>query len=348
MNKNCLTGWVFLTVFLVATNFAEAARLGLTGSEGEKIIDGTKQRMIEIKGIAEGGNFKDLRLHAKWKSTGKTESSPLLEGMTFSHTFPLGGTQNCGWVVFSASGKLSGVQFNSESREKYIDCHTPKVLIGKPVEGQLVKAGGSVPVELRLEDDALNEPGLNGLVGYQLTVDVDGQPAASPTFNLNSPVLQKFAVTLPRSSGRHGIRAKFTDLTQKTAEKTVWVNADGTPPTVSIISPADNQNISIPPGGISLITVMVAAADNGEIASGIDRVAFYLDGVGVAMAPSPKGPEGYVGTFGVPQPGRRVITVKAFDKVGHSAESSLNVNVVFEGRTAPLGPIPNKGRTVTK
>lgn len=88
--------------------------------------------------------------------------------------------------------------------------------------------------------------------------------------------------------------------------------------------------------------------DAGEIASGIDKVAFYLDGVGVAMASSPKGQNTYVGIFGVPQPGRRMITVEAFDKVGHSAESSLSVNVVFEGRTIPMGPIPGKGRTVIK
>lgn len=344
MKKCCLTGLVFLIVFLAATNLAGAARLGLTGSEGSKIIDGTKQRTIEIKGIAEGGDFKDLRLHAKWKNTGKTESSPLLEGMTFSHVFPLGGTQNCGWVVFSASGRLSGVQFNSESREKYIDCQVPKILVGKPIEGQMVKAGGSVPAELRLEDDVLNEPGFSGLVGYKLSIDVNGQPATSPTFSLHSPVLQKFPVTLPPSAGRHGIRFRFTDLTNKTGEKTVWVNADDTPPTVRILSPAANQNISIPSGGIPSITVEVAAMDAGEIASGIDKVAFYLDGVGVAMALSPKGQNKYVGNFGVPQPGRKTITVRAFDKVGHSAESSLNTTVVFEGRTTPMGSIPGKRR----
>lgn len=339
---------MLLTVFLAATNSADAARLGLAGSEGPKIVDGTKQRTIEIKGIAEGGYFKDLRLHAKWKNSGRTESSPLLEGTAFSHVFPLGGAQNCGWVVFSASGKLSGVQFNSESREKYIDCHVPRVLVGKPIEGEMVRAGGSVPVELRFEDDVINEPGFSGLVGYKLAIDVNGQPAASPTFNLHSPVLQKFPVALPNSTGRYGIRFRFTDLTNKTDEKTVWVNADGKPPTVRIVSPAANQNISIPSGGIPSIRVEVAAEDGGEIASGIDKVAFYLDGVGVAIAPSPQGQDKYVGTFGVPQPGQRMITVKALDKVGHSTESSLNVNVVFEGGTTPMRPIPGKARTLTK
>jgi hypothetical protein len=84
--------------------------------------------------------------------------------------------------------------------------------------------------------------------------------------------------------------------------------------------------------------------DAGEIVSGIDKVAFYLDGVGVAMALSPKGQNKYVGNFGVPQPGRMTITVRAFDKVGHSAESSLNTTVVFEGRTTPMGSIPGKRR----
>ncbi len=336
-----------LLLFVVVSSFpvtgiAHAARLGLVGQEGPMVIDGSKQRSIEITGIVEGGPFTDVRLHAEWAAARKTDTSPplVLDKTNFRYTFPLGGMNTCGLVSFFATGILSGVKFNSEKSYKYIDCDAPRILIGKPSEGQMVKAKSTVAVEVRLEDDILAAVGYsNGLLGYVLEFDLDGQPVGSPNLYANSPVLQRHQVTIP-NEGRHAIRVRLSDLTKKSAEKTIWVNADGTVPQVKILSPTANQNVLLPAGGLPVLTVEVEAVDTGSIVSGVDRVEFYLDGVGVASSQRPSGPNRYSGSFGVAQQGQKRITVKAFDKVGNAAEASVSVNVLFEGTVKPLGQIP--------
>lgn len=344
----CVT--LLLTFFLYGQ--ASAARLGLAGDEGPEVIDGARQRTIEIMGIAEGGNFNDVQLHAEWSSSQKKDSSPAIRvggQENFSHTFPIGGPQNRGLVTFYATGKLKGVSFNSEKRYKYVDVDPPRVLIGKPVDGQFV-AGGVLWMEMHFEDDLFAAPaykGKYGLQGYRLAIDVNGENQEDvPVFTHSHPFLHKQKVLIPRQEGRHGIRVRFSDLTGKTDEKTIWVNVDTTPPNVHILSPAAGQTVTIPSGGFPVITVEVEASDAGNVKSGMNKVEFYLDGAGVAVAETPNDQGKYAGMFGVSSQGQKTIQVKAFDKVGNSADSSVRVNVVFAGSTAPIEKVPAPSRTL--
>lgn len=331
---------------------ASAARLGLAGDEGPKVIDGARQRTIEILGIAEGGNFNDVQLHAEWSASQKRDSSPAINvggQENFSHTFPVGGSQNRGLVTFYATGKLKGVSFNSEKRFTYVDVDPPRVLIGKPVDGQIV-GPGHLLMEMRFEDDLFAAPaykGTYGLQGYSLSVDVNGEKQENvPVFTPSHPLLHKQRVFIPPQEGRHGIRVRFSDLTGKSDEKTIWVNVDMTPPGVRILSPAAGQTITIPSGGLPVLTVEVEASDAGTVKSGMSKVEFYLDGEGVAVAEAPNDQNKYVGIFGVPSQGQKTIQVKAFDNVGNSAGASVSVNVVFSGATAPTGVVPTPSRTL--
>lgn len=346
MKRGILFGLLCGAGVLAAAAGADAARLGLAGAEGPRIIDGAKQRTIEIMGVAEGGNFKELHLLAKWKDTGKIDRSPPLTGQTFRHVFPIGGSHNCGWVSFSAAGTLSGVRFDSETRSHYVDCRAPRMLVGTPVEGQMVGAGGRVLAEVRFEDDALADSAVSGLLGYRLAVDVNGEPAFAPEFSALTPPVLKFNVAIPDRPGRHGIRFTFTDATDKRDEKTVWVHADGTPPELTILSPAADQSVTIPAGGIPSLTVEAEVVDVGDVASGVDRVEFHLDGVGVAVARSAHSANRYRGTFGVPQAGQKTLLVKAFDKVGNMSAASIRVAVTLQGKAAPAGPLPARPRTL--
>ncbi len=343
-----------LIVFVGCSAFATAdiacaASLGFAGAPLPEVTDGFQQKSIEIMGILAGGNFKDIRISANWADKQRTVQSPPLQidGTNFRYSFPSGG-ENCGLVVFSISAMNKGVRFDSsEKRSTHVDCEPPRVLVGNPIDGQVVKAGGRVPVQLRLEDDLLNYTGYaGGLAHYRLTIDVNGQPVLSPTFNSGQPVVNTFDIPIP-AGGRHGIRVSFTDRTGKSDEKTVWVNADGTPPDVRIISPTEGQFVSIAGGSLPAINVTVEASDPGSIAATIDRVEFNVDGGGVAVARTSLGGNRYVGTFGVTA-GQKTIKVRAFDKVGNFAEASVKVIVSIEGKAAPAGPLSAPPRKLPK
>jgi len=316
-----------------------------------KITDGTRQNAIEITGSVSGGNFSDIRITANWVDLHRKDISPPL-GLTnnhiFTHSFPIGG-QKCGYVVFTASGKISNVTFDTVEKNTFVDCTPPRVLVGKPVDGQMIKAGETIPVEVRLEDDSMTHSVARsvGLV-YPFKIDVDGQTAVSHDLYLNSYRTQPitFNVRIP-DAGRHGIRVTLADPTGKSGEKTVWVNADGTPPAVSIISPAANERVTVAAGSIPSISVTVEASDAGTITSGIDKVEFYLDDRGVAVARSSSGGNRYVGTFGVTE-GQKRIRVRALDKAGNAAEVTVNITVAFAGKTMPMGPLPTGTKTLPR
>lgn len=323
-----------------------AARLELVGDSLPAVTDGARQRSIEIIGLLDGRGFRDLRLHARWVDTGVTVTSPelALDVNNFRHAFAVGGTGTCGLVTFHASGKISGVTVESSERHTFVDCTPPRVLIGRPADGQVVRAGGTVEAEMRLEDDILSATGYqDGLKGYTLAVDVDGKPVAGPAFYPNSPVVQKMVVRVP-GPGRHGIRVRFGDVTGKFDEKTVWVDADGQSPNVRILSPSAGSPVALS-GAMPAMRVEVEASDGGGTASGIDRVEFYQDGTGVAVARTPDGQGRYVGTFGA-RPGQQRLSVKAFDKAGNASESSVVVEVVTAGAARPAGTVPAIPRTL--
>jgi hypothetical protein len=56
----------------------------------------------------------------------------------------------------------------------------------------------------------------------------------------------------------------------------------------------------------------------------------------------------YKASFGVAQAGPKVLTIKAFDKVGHGMQTQVNFNVVLAGGTAPSGKPPKPSRTLPR
>lgn len=358
MNKKKSFGILFAVIFFagifVHVRAAAAFEFYLEGeNQAPEIIDGARQKTIEVKGYADftgSGYYDDLTMTAKWKNSGVEDVFSF--GKTageLRHSFPAGDAKRCGLVTFHLIGMRKGTKHESKKKFVYVDCQSPRVLIGKPTEGQMVKAGSQIPVELRLEDDMLVQTGYaDNLKGYTLTIDVDGENVSIPKLTVISPILQKFNIFIPRSEGRHGIRVRFADLVKKTDEKTIWVNADATAPEVRVISPAENQTITIPDGGIPTITVDVEAKDLGVVASGMDKVEFYVDGVAVGSVQKPPTWTRYDLTFNIPQQGQKTITIKAFDKVGNVKVVNVRVNVVFEGSTKPMGKVPGRSHTLPR
>ncbi|MBM3248624.1 MAG: hypothetical protein FJZ10_04305 [Candidatus Omnitrophica bacterium] len=358
-NKRMIFGGLvvglFSLGFFVNVRIAEAEvntdRLRLD-SYSSPILDGERQKTFKVDGFASytGVSWDTVRIDARWAHSGRTDSSPVWTKFNggFSHVFPVGDAQRCGLVVFEAHGTVRGLKYESNSEWAWVDCQAPRVLIGKPVEGQMVKAGSNVELELRIEDDLLAAKRWSfGLGGYDLKIDLDGQPVFSGKLNVASPVLQKWNV-LVKEPGRRGIRVKIQDKVMKSDEKTVWINVDGTAPQVRVISPTGGQAVTIPSGAMPVVTVEVEATDPGEISSGIDKVEFYLNGQGVAAARTPSEDNKYVGRFGVSRQGAHAIRVKALDKVGNAAEITVNINVVFAGSTAPAGKPPKPSRTLPR
>lgn len=340
---------VLISVILALVAFdAQAAKFFLTGNDLPGFIDGTKQNSIEISGSAIGANFSDIRITADWIDLHQKDVSPplVLENINhFKHSFSIGG-QKCGYVVFSASARVSNVTFDSDQRQTFVDCYPPRVLVAKPVEGQMVKAGARMPVEVRVEDDSIvHSVARTRSIVCPFRIEVDGETAESSELSfvkLQQPL--KFNIGIP-GEGRHGVRISINDPTGKSGEKTLWVNADGTPPAVRIVSPTNNQQVAATSGHLPSITVTVESTDLGTIASGISKVEFYLDGIGVAVARSSSGGNQYTATFGVTE-GQKVVKVKAFDKVDNVSEASVHITVAIAGKPAPKGPPPAAPRTM--
>lgn len=354
----CISAFVFAFSIVTIGNVYAQIRVDLLGPDLPPVIDGNKQRSIEIQGRVIGvGETRYIRIQSLWANLRKFDPSPALERDQygyFKHTFSIGGAEKCGWVCFRGEVGVSNVSVASEEHCTYVDCNPPRILIGKPEDGQIIKPGTPIQVEVRVEDDMLlanvaRKPYKLADTKYTLKVDVDGSTSLSPEFlawqlKEQTPV-RKFSIP-GLSPGRHAIRFTLTDPSGKSDEKTIFVKADGTPPSVRIISPVYDERITIQGGSMATITVTVEATDAGEIASGVEKVEFYMNGQGVGVVHAPSNGNRYTKTFGVPDEGQKTIMVKAFDKVGNHSQKSIQVFVAFEGKPKPTGQVPAPPKTL--
>ncbi|MDA3929433.1 MAG: Ig-like domain-containing protein, partial [Prolixibacteraceae bacterium] len=99
----------------------------------------------------------------------------------------------------------------------------------------------------------------------------------------------------------------------------------GTPPTVSITSPANNASFTIPVN----ITINANASDDVSVA----KVGFYRDGVLIGEDTS--SPYSIVWNSASATPGPHVLTAKATDNVGLYSSSSINIMVIDPNNQAP-------------
>jgi|GEM_PF-1759804 len=340
----------FFLIFFIVSIENSHAQVRVVLFDIPNLIDSSKQNTLEVKGSISGADPKSIVILATWYGK-KTENSPPLqkdEFGRFKHTFSLGGDR-CGLVGFGALVRVSNVDVASEPEYTYVDCEQPKIHVDKPGDGQIIKPYAAIPIELKVEDDMLSIKGnlpskISSVSKYNLKVEVDGSPVKTQdiyAYALGQAPVLKFQIP-GLKPGQHAIRFSITDPSGKSDEKTIFVKADGTPPSVSISSPGNNDRITFYSGSVPSLNISAQATDE----SGIDRVEFYVNGKGVGVANTPSGENRYTKTVGISEEGQKTITVKAFDKMGNSSQSSVTVFVNFEGKPKTIGPMPSPSKTL--
>lgn len=339
---------IILLLIIIGGNSHAQVRVEL--GKTPSLIDPAVQNTVKVIGRVTGPDPESIVIAAMWYGK-KPEYSPPLqkdENNLFRHTFALGG-ERCGLVRFEARVKVSNVVIASEPEWTYVDCDPPRIQVDKPGDGQLIKPFAQVPIELKVEDDMLSNsrnlpPQISSGSKYTLKVEVDGSPSSTqeiPVMVLGQQPVRKFNITGLRP-GQHAIRFTITDPSGKSDEKTIFVKADGTPPSVGITSYGNNDRITFYSGSVPALTINAEATDE----SGIDRVEFYVNGQGVGVVNTPSGGNRYTKTVGISEEGQKTIMVKAYDKTGNSSQSSITIFVAFEGKPKTVGPVPSPSKTV--
>jgi len=340
----------FFLIFLIISIGNSHAQVRVQLVDTPNVIDSSRQNTLEVKGTISGADPQSIVIFATWYGK-KTENSPQLqkdERGLFKHTFSLGG-ERCGLGRFEARVRVSNVVIASEPEYTFVDCELPKISIDKPADGQFIKPHAPVPIELKVEDDMLsiirNLPSeIHSGRKYTLKVEVDGSPVQTqdiPVLALGQAPVRKFNIP-GLQPGQHAIRFSITDPSGKSDEKTIFVKADGTPPSIGILSPGNNDRITFRSGSVPSLTITAEPTDE----SGIDRVEFYVNGQGVGVANTPSSGNRYTKTVGISEEGQKTITVKAFDKMGNASQKSVTIFVNFEGKPKTVGPVPSPSKTV--
>ena len=207
------------------------------------------------------------------------------------------------------------------------DTTPPTVSLTNPANGATV--AGTVSVAASASDNV-------GVAKVEFYVD-----GALKGTDTTSPYGYSWDTT-GSSNGSHTVLAKAYDAAGNTtsASATVTVsNADTTPPTVSVTSPADGSTVS------GSVTVSAMASDN----VGVSRVEFYVDGTLKGTASS--SPYAYVWDTTAGADGTHTVLAKAYDAAGNSASSSVNVTVSNSPDSSPPAvaiTYPANGATVSR
>lgn len=250
---------------------------------------------------------------------------------------------------FRAAVEMSNITIWSDPKYTFVDCEPPRIQVRKPADGQLIRPYAPLTIELKVEDDMLSDwkhfpptiPPSIATSKYTLKVEIDGSPFT--TENMDASFIRVYGgMTLASGlgPGQHAIRLSITDPTGKSDEKTIFVKADGTPPSVSVSG--NNDRYAFYSGSVPSLTIYATATDE----SGIEKVEFYVDGKGVGVEKTPYSGNTYRKIVGISEEGQKTITVRAFDKMGNSSERSATVFVSFEGKPKTIGPVPSPSKTL--
>lgn len=348
MTLHTFTFFFIIVSLIIIGNSHAQVRVYLVNTPN--LIDFSRQNTLEVKGGISGADPESIVIRAAWRN--QVDHSPPLQRDDrgqFKHTFSLGGDR-CGPVRFEALVRVSNITIVSEPEYTFVDCQPPRIQVDNPIDGQLIKPYAPVPIELKVEDDMLSNSKylpssiVNSVRKYTLKVEVDGSPVQTHDISvlaLGQAPVRKFNIP-GLKPGQHAIRFSITDPSDKSDEKTIFVKADGTPPSVSITSPGNNDRITFGSGSVPSLNIAAQATDE----SGIDRVEFYLDGKGVGVANTPSGGNRYTISMGISEEGQKTITVKAFDKMGNSSQRSVTIFVSFMDKPKTIGPVPSPSKTL--
>jgi len=162
-----------------------------------------------------------------------------------------------GWDTNYGSGRINAARALSLAAGGAPDTTPPTVSLVSPTSGATVS--GATSIQILSADNV-------GVVSVGLSVDgiaVGSDSAAPYTFSWN---------TAGASNGTHTLKATAQDAAGNQAGVSILIivdnSSDTTPPTVSIVSPANGSKIS------AGVTVLVNAIDNRAVV----RVELYVDG----------------------------------------------------------------------
>ncbi len=150
------------------------------------------------------------------------------------------------------------------------------------------------------------------------------------------PAVSGFQVIL--SDGPHTLVATARDAAGNSASATLTVTADGTAPTVSILTPAANTTLTQNP-----VTVTVAASD---ALSGVDRIVVSAVSGGVTtVIGTVSGSQGSV-TW-VPSSGAYTLKAVSYDKAGNASPEAGNPVTVTLATTDTTPPVSTTAPSLT-
>lgn len=279
---------------------------------------------VEIRGTASvvsgGGDISYVQVQI---GSGTFQAATLTEGEWYYQTV----LKTAGTLTITAKARHSDTLQTTLSRINVTvqlapqpDTIVPTVQIVAPTAGALLSSKGGEAVNVTVEGTAGDD---RGLARVELTVD---GTAAQVAESANGYANWKKTITL--AGGSHTIVAKAVDAAGNTGTHSITLFVDASPPSVSIVSPANNAQISGPYSQGAVIEVSGTASDAGGIA--YVELALDLNPVGVrAGEKSPGDWSAWKGTLTLNESGKHTITARAYDNAGNLVETTIAVDVTI-------------------